>query len=107
MDDTAVLEAVRDSEPATVERIAERLPERIPTEAVRERLAALAEAGRVERVCEGEREREPTGGSESECESGNGTASKSEAETWSIARDPRIDESIDRMTDRLGRERRR
>lgn len=82
MDDADVLEAVRESAPATADRIADRLS--APVDAVEERLAALEEDGRVER--------------EDENEDGD--------RTWTVARDPRLEESVDRMSDRLGRERR-
>lgn len=83
MDDADVLEALRECAPATTDRIAERLS--APVDVVDDRLAVLEEDGRVER----EREREGTGGGE-----------------WTIVRDPRLEESVDRMSDRLGRERR-
>lgn len=94
MDDDEVLAAVRDRDPATTERIADRLS--IPSEAARERLAVLEAAGRIERVDDGDE-----GGNESD------DAEDVEDERWALARDPRIDESVDRMADRLGRERRR
>jgi predicted ArsR family transcriptional regulator len=84
MDDADVLEAVRDCDRATTERIADRLS--APVETARERLAALEADGRIERA---------DGGDENEGD-----------ERWTLARDPRIDESVDRMADRLGRERR-
>lgn len=91
MDDADVLAAVRDRDPATTERIADRLS--IPPEAARERLAALEADGRIERAGGGD---------------GGGSGSDdAEDEQWALARDPRIDESVDRMADRLGRERRR
>lgn len=77
MDDTAVLEAVREADPATTEGIAHLLDGE--PDAVAERLSELESAGRLERA---------------------------EAE-WRIARDPRLDSSVERMTDRLGRERKR
>lgn len=77
MDDADVLEAVRECDPATAERIADRLS--ISPGTARERLGALEEGGRIER----------------------------DDGAWTIARDPRLDESVERMTDRLGRERRR
>lgn len=81
MDDADVLEALRECAPATTERIAERLS--APVDAVDDRLAALEEDGRVERD-----------------EEGAGDVG------WTIARDSRLEESVDRMRDRLGRERR-
>ncbi|WP_336345437.1 winged helix-turn-helix domain-containing protein [Halalkalicoccus ordinarius] len=83
MDDADVLEAVRDCDPATAKRIADRLS--ISPETVHERLATLEEDGRIERA-----------------DDGDGDDGR-----WTVTRDPRIDESVDRMTDRLGRERRR
>lgn len=96
MDDADVLAAVRDPDPATTERIADRLS--IPPEIARERLAALEADGRIERVDAGD-----VGGSESESNEGE----DAEDERWALTQNPRIDESVDRMTDRLGRERRR
>lgn len=81
MDDADVLEALRECAPATTERIAERLS--APVDAVDDRLAALEEDGRVEREGEG-----------------------ADDGKWTTARDPRLEESVDRMRDRLGRERR-
>lgn len=81
MDDADVLEALRECAPATTDRIAERLS--APVDVVDDRLAVLEEDGRVER------EREGAGDGE-----------------WTIVRDPRLEESVDRMSDRLGRERR-
>lgn len=81
MDDADVLEALRECAPATTDRIAERLS--APVDVVDDRLAVLEEDGHVER------EREGAGGGE-----------------WTIVRDPRLEESVDRMSDRLGRERR-
>lgn len=83
MDDADVLEALRECDRATTERIADRLS--VPADAVDDRLAALEEDGRVEREREG----------------GNGSDGE-----WAVARDPRLEESVDRMRDRLGRERR-
>lgn len=83
MDDADVLEALRECAPATTDRIAERLS--APVDVVDDRLAVLEEDGRVER----ERAREGAGDGE-----------------WTIVRDPRLEESVDRMSDRLGRERR-
>lgn len=83
VDDTAVLEAVRECDPATTEAVADRLS--IPVAAAADALESLAADGRVER----------DGGDEGE----------GERERWRIARDPRIDESVERMADRLGRER--
>lgn len=85
MDDADVLEALRECTPATTDRIAERLS--APVDVVDDRLAVLEEDGRVER----EREREGEGAGDGE---------------WTIVRDPRLEESVDRMSDRLGRERR-
>lgn len=76
MDDTALLETVREAEPATIETIARTLD--ADSDAIETRLAELESAGRVERH-EGE---------------------------WRLARDPRLDTSVERVTDRLGRERR-
>lgn len=87
MDDADVLEALHECAPPTTERIAERLS--APMDAVDERLARLEEDGRVERERKGEAE-----GANADDE-------------WTIARDPRLEESVDRMSDRLGRERRR
>lgn len=75
MDEAAILEAIRETEPATTEAVAAALG--IDPETARERLAALETAGRIE------------------CED----------RAWAVARDPRLDESIERMTDRLERER--
>lgn len=75
MDDTAILEAVRDAERATTDGLADRLD--TDPDSLEGRLAALESAGRVERA-DGE---------------------------WRLARDPRLDSSVDRMSDRLGRER--
>lgn len=75
MDDTALLAAVREADPATVETIARVLDTGIET--TRERLAELESAGRVERS----------------------------ADEWAIARDPRIDASAERIRKRLDRER--
>lgn len=87
MDDADVLEALRECAPATTDRIAERLS--APVDVVNDRLAVLEEDGRVERERERAREGEGTGDGE-----------------WTIVRDPRLEESVDRMSDRLGRERR-
>lgn len=81
MDDADLLEALRECAPATTDRIAERLS--APVDVVDDRLAVLEEDGRVEREREGAGDRE-----------------------WTIVRDPRLEESVDRMSDRLGRERR-
>jgi predicted ArsR family transcriptional regulator len=83
VDDTAVLEAVRECDPATAGAVADRLS--IPVAAAADALDSLAADGRLER----------DGGDEGE----------GERERWRIARDPRIDESVERMADRLGRER--
>ena len=83
MNDADVLEALRARAPATAERIADRLS--APVDAVDERLARLEEDGRVER--------------ESEAKDANDGE-------WTVVRDPRLEESVDRMRDRLGRERR-
>lgn len=82
MNDADVLEALRARAPATAERIADRLS--APVDAVDERLARLEEDGRVER--------------ESAEDANDGE--------WTVVRDPRLEESVDRMRDRLGRERR-
>lgn len=74
MDDTALLEAVRDADPATTGEIARGLEDEPAT--VGERLSELASAGRVER----------------------------DREEWRIAHDPRLDGSVEHMVDRLGRE---
>lgn len=76
MDDTALLEAVRKADPATNERIAHALD--ADPAIVKARLKDLKGAERVTH----------------------------EAGEWRLARDPRLDSSVDRMTDRLGRERR-
>ncbi|MDL5361940.1 hypothetical protein [Halalkalicoccus sp. NIPERK01] len=76
MDDTALLEAVREADPATGERIAHALD--ADPAAVEARLEELKGAGRVAH----------------------------EAGEWRLARDPRLDSSVERMADRLGRERR-
>lgn len=75
MDDAAILEAIRDAEPATTGAVAAALG--VDPETIRERLAALETTGRIER----------------------------ENEEWGLTRDPKIDESIKRITDRLDRER--
>lgn len=74
MDDTALLEAVRDADPATIGEIARTLGDE--PDAVGERLSELASAGRVER----------------------------DGDVWRIAGDPRLDGSVEHMADRLGRE---
>lgn len=74
MDAAAVLEAVRDADPATTGEIARALGSE--PDAVEERLSELASAGRLGR-----------GGGE-----------------WRLARDPRLDGSVEHMADRLGRE---
>lgn len=76
MDDTAILDAVREADPATAETVAERLD--ADPAVVEARLGALASAGRVAREDDG----------------------------WRLARDPRLDSSAERMADRLGSERR-
>ncbi|MEM4781259.1 MAG: MarR family transcriptional regulator [Halalkalicoccus sp.] len=76
MNDTTILETVREAEGATTAELADRLG-RHP-EAIGKRLAALESAGRIER-----------------------TDGK-----WRLARDPRLGSSVERMRDRLGRERR-
>lgn len=76
MDETALLAAVRETDPATVEAVADRLD--ADPDAVESRLETLESAGRVTRD-DGE---------------------------WRLARDPRLDSSVEQMTDRLGRERR-
>lgn len=75
MDDTELLAAVREVGPATVERIAVLLE--TDPDAVAERLAGLESAGRVER----------------------------DGDEWRVERDPRLDDSVERMQERLGRER--
>ncbi|MCH7659676.1 MAG: winged helix-turn-helix domain-containing protein [Euryarchaeota archaeon] len=74
MDDTALLEAIRDSERATTAAIARRLD--ADAGAVARRLSELRSEGRVEREDDG----------------------------WRLARDPRLDDSVERMRDRLGKE---
>lgn len=76
MDDTAILAAVREADPATTERVADLL-ERDPT-TVGDRLADLESAGRV--ACEDDE--------------------------WRLSRDPRLDSSIEHARERLERERR-
>ncbi|KYH27721.1 hypothetical protein HAPAU_03890 [Halalkalicoccus paucihalophilus] len=76
MDDAALFDAIGEADPATAERIASLLGD--DPDDVGERLAELESAGRV---THGE------GG-------------------WRLARDPRLDSSVERMVDRLGRERR-
>lgn len=75
MDDTAILAAVREADPATTERVADLL-DRGPT-TVGDRLAALESAGRVARK-DGE---------------------------WHLSRDPRLGSSIEHVRERLNRER--
>lgn len=75
MDDTELLAAVREVGPATVERIAVLLG--ADPDAVAERLAGLESTGRVER----------------------------DGNEWRVERDPRLDDSVERMQERLGRER--
>ncbi len=74
--DAVLLEALRDHGPATSERIAHALG--ADPDTVAQRLAELESAGRVERTGEG----------------------------WHLARDPRLDDGIERMRERLGRDRR-
>jgi DNA-binding IclR family transcriptional regulator len=76
MDGTALLEVLRDSERATTDEIARRLDADAAT--VERRLSELRSEGRVER----------------------------EGDEWRLARDPRLDDSIERMRDRLEKENR-
>ncbi|WP_122089635.1 hypothetical protein [Halalkalicoccus subterraneus] len=76
MDDTAILTAVREADPATTGRIADLL-DGAPA-AVGDRLADLESAGRVEH----------------------------EEGKWRLSKDPRLDSSIGHARERLERERR-
>lgn len=76
MDDTTVLEAVRKSDPTTTEAIAHTLS--ADAELVEKRLDQLESSERIEYV-DGE---------------------------WRLARDPRLDESISHMQERVNREKR-
>lgn len=73
--DDALGEAIREADPATTERIARRLGDN--PDAIGNRLAELESAGRVEY----------------------------DGNEWHLARDPRLDSSVERMNGRLGRER--
>lgn len=76
MDEAALLDAIDEADPATAERIACLLGD--DPDDVGERLAGLESAGRITR----------------------------EGGEWRLACDPRLDSSVERMADRLGRERR-
>lgn len=77
MDDTELLVAVRDSNPATTDEITTRLD--ADSDTVRQKLSELEAAGRVTR----------------------------EGEGWRLARDPRLDSSMDHVRKRLDSEKRR
>lgn len=81
MDDTELLVAVRDSDPATTDEITTRLD--ADSDTVRRKLSELEAAGRVTREGEGE------------------------GEGWRLARDPRLDSSMDHVRKRLDSEKRR
>ncbi|MFC6905007.1 hypothetical protein [Halalkalicoccus tibetensis] len=74
MDDTALLEALREVDPATTEGIARGLG--ADPDAVDERLSELESIDRVER----------------------------DGDEWRIAGDSRLDSSVEHMADRLGSE---
>ena len=79
MDDTELIVAVRDSDPATTDEITTRLD--ADSDTVRRKLSELEAAGRVTREGEGE--------------------------GWRLARDPRLDSSMDHVRKRLDSEKRR
>jgi predicted transcriptional regulator len=76
MDDTTLLTAVRDSDPATTDEIAARLDANFDT--IERRLLVLESTGRIER----------------------------EGELWRLTRDPRLDSSIGHIRERLDGEKR-